>query len=95
MSNAAAPKYEIRISVLSVVLVFLATSVCFAGPGKSKGSANTNKQSLETSKRGKERAEQRHQMKEGGNDSTVDDDDEQEKKKGKKDKKKDKEPKKD
>ena len=68
-------------SVLIVVLVFLATSICFAGPGKSKGSSNTNKQSLETSKRGKERAEQRHQMKEEkkiGNegDDSVDDEDE-------------------
>ena len=55
-------KRELFFSVLMVVLIFFVTSICIAAQGKNKGSANTNKQSLETSTQGEERAEQRHQM---------------------------------
>ena len=55
-------KRKLFFSVLMVVLVFFVTSICFAGQGKNKGSGNSNKQSLETSTQGKERAEQRQQM---------------------------------
>ncbi len=53
-------KRKLFFSVLLVVLMFFATSICIADSGKNKGSANSNKQSLETSTQGQERAEQRH-----------------------------------
>ena len=83
-------------SVLFVVLVIFVSTVCFAAPGKNKGSESTNKQSLETSIRGKERAEQRHQVKEEGalgkaaDVSASDGDDEEKEKKGKEGEKKEK-----
>ncbi len=52
------------LNLLIAVLIFFVTSICVAAPGKNKGSANTNKQSLETSTRSKERAELRQQIKE-------------------------------
>jgi hypothetical protein len=86
-------KRKLFFGVLMVVLVFFVTSIGVAGQGKNKEADNTNKQSLETSTRGQERAEQRHQMKEEGefgkksDDSDGDDGEDKEKKGKKKDKK--------
>jgi preprotein translocase subunit SecF len=85
-------KRKLFFSVLMVVLIFFVTGIGVAGQGKNKGADNTNKQSLETSTRNKERAEQRHQIKEGGEfgkegSASVGNGREDEEKKGKKDKK--------
>ncbi len=53
-------KRKLFFSVLLVVVMFFVTNICIADSGKNKGSANSNKQSLETSTQGQERAEQRH-----------------------------------
>jgi len=86
-------KRKLFFSVLMVVLIFFVTGIGVAGQGKNKGADNTNKQSLETSTRNKERAEQRHQIKEGGEfgkegSASVGNGREDDEKKGKKDKKK-------
>jgi len=78
-------KGKLLFSVLMAALIFFAASICIAAQGKNKDSANTNKQSLETSTRGKERAEQRHEVKGNGEsgkegDESIGDDDDEEKK---------------
>jgi len=80
-------KRKLFFSVLLVVLMFFAMSICIADSGKNKGSVNSNKQSLETSTKGQERAEQRHQAKEGGDDSVDEDNDGEKEKKNEKSKK--------
>lgn len=84
--------------LLIAVLIFFVTSICVAAPGKNKGSSNTNKQSLETSTRSKERAELRQQIKEekglgkeGDDSAEKDDEDEEKEEKEEKEKKEKKE----
>ena len=66
------------VTTLTIILFFFATCFCTVAWGKKKESANvnSNKQSLETSTRGKERAEQRHQVKEKMEVGKTDDDSE-------------------
>ena len=103
-------KRKMFFSVLITILIFFVTSICVVAPkaadnllkDENMSSEHTNKQSLETSTRGKDRAEQRHQMKEEGElgkedqeeDESDDGDGEKKGKKGKKGKKKDKKAKK-
>lgn len=54
------------LSVFIVILIFFVTSICVAAPNEKEDSVNANKQSLETSTHGLERAEQRHQMEKEG-----------------------------
>lgn len=54
-------------ALIMMILIFTLTGICISGPEKGKGSSNSNKQSIETSTRGKERAEKRHQLKEERN----------------------------
>jgi len=71
-------KKKLFLSLLVLFLAFFVAGVCVAEKGQKKGTAGTNKQSLETSTRGKERVGQRHQMKEErelGKNDDVDNDD--------------------
>jgi len=85
-------KKGLFLSILITSLIFFVSSICFAASDRNKGSGNSNKQSYESSTRGGERVEQRHQVKEEkeygreGEKSADDDDDDsevKEKKKGK------------
>lgn len=85
-------KKGLFLSILITSLIFFVSFICFAASDSNKGSGNSNKQLYESSTRGEERVEQRHQVKEEKEygrevEKSVDDDDDdsevKEKKKGK------------